>query len=88
MLHVARDLFKVSLYLFRGAPLSRCQWTNYPYSMTFGRRWSSILDTSPAQRTCILRSMVSKLVALAVSSTSVLVTKSLQSMFRMVRRQR
>ena len=35
MLQVARDLFKVSLYLlFRGAPLSRWPVDNSPYSMT------------------------------------------------------
>ena len=81
-------LFKVSLYLFRGVPLSRWPVDNSPYSMTFGRPWSSILETCPAQRSCILRSMTSMLVTLAISSTSMLVTKSLQCIFRMVRRQR
>ena len=46
MLHVAKDLFKVSLCLFRGAPLSRWPKDNSPYSMTFGRLWSSILETA------------------------------------------
>ena len=41
MLHVTWDLFKVSLYLFRGAPLSRWPVDNSPYSMTFGRRLSN-----------------------------------------------
>ena len=56
--------------------------------MTFDRRWSSILETCSAQRSCIWRSMASMLVSLAILSTSILVTKSLQCIFRMVRRQR
>ena len=42
MLQVARDLFKVSLYLFRGASLSRWPVDNSPYSTVFGRRWSKL----------------------------------------------
>ena len=43
---MASDLFKKSLYLFRGAPLSRWPVDSFLYSMIFGRRCSFILETS------------------------------------------
>ena len=58
------------------------------YIVIFDRRWSSIPETHPAQRCCVLRGMASMLVNVATSTTSVLVTKSLQLMFRMGRRRR
>ena len=38
---MASKLFKVSLYLFRGAPFSRWPVNSSPNSTIFGRRWSS-----------------------------------------------
>ena len=62
MMQVARDLFKMSLYLFRGASLSRWPLGSSPYSTVLGWRWSSILETCPAQQSCVFMSMPSMLV--------------------------
>ena len=81
MLQVARDLFKVSLYLFRGASLSQWPVNNSPYSTIFGTRWFSIMETCPLQQSRVLRSIVSMLVTLAISRTSMLMMKSMQWIF-------
>ena len=47
----ARDLFKVSFIIFF--------FSVVPYVTIFGRRLSSILETCPAQRRCVSRSMAS-----------------------------
>ena len=80
-----RGTFSMCLCIFSEVSLGHDgQWSR---CTIFGRRWSSILETCPAQRSCALRSMTSMLVALAISGTSMLVTKSLQWGFRMVCRQ-
>ena len=88
MLQVVSDLFRLSLNRFFGAPLSRWPVESSPYKTIFGRRWSSILETWPAQRSWYFKIMASMLGTSACSRTSTLVMKSLQWMLRMVRRQR
>jgi len=69
-----RDFLRESLYLFFGAPLSWWLEESSPYRVILGRRWSSILETCPAQRSCAFSSMASILAIIACSRTSTLLT--------------
>ena len=59
-----------------------------PISLIFGRRRFLILERCPAMHSWDLRSTAPKLVIYACSLTSILVTKSLEWIVRMVRKQR
>jgi hypothetical protein len=91
-LQALRDFLSVSLYRLFGAPLSR--WPEdslpykMPYKMIFGKRWSFILETCPADRSLKKINMASILGVSACSRTVMFVTKSLQWMFRIVRQRR
>ena len=93
-LHALRDLLSVSLYRLFGAPLSWWPEDSLPYKMIFGKpenmpdKWSFILETCPADRSLKQNNMASILGVSACSRTMMFVTKSLQWMFRMMRRQR
>ena len=52
MMEVARDLFKVSLYLFRSAPTSRWPVSSSPHSKIVDKRWSSIMEMSCPAKPC------------------------------------
>ena len=68
------------------APLVRWPVDRSLYSVVFGRRWSSNLETCPAKRRCSLRSKVSILVIDVISRNSMSLTRSFQWMLRTVRR--
>jgi hypothetical protein len=87
-LQALSDFLVASLYRLFGAPLSRWPEESSPYKMLFGKRWSSILETCPAHRSFVKINMASILGVSACSRTMMFVTKSLQWMLRMVRRQR
>ena len=73
-----RAFLRVSLYRFFRAPTLRWPEESSPYRAILGKRWSSILETCPTQRSCDFSSMASILVSFACSRTSTLVTNSLQ----------
>ena len=88
MSQAPRAFLRVSLHRVFGGPMLRWPEESSPYRAILGKRWSSILETCPTQRSCDFSSMASILVSFACSRTSTFVTNSLQWMLRMVRRQR